>query len=466
VSARDAEPDATRQESAALEAVGRRAVESARAAGAASAEACVEGNRAFTVTANDGAIETLKHSATRGLGLRVWVDDRVGFVSTTDLSPDALDEAARQAVALARLATPDPCNGAPTPAEAGDAPDDDLALFDPDIPAIDADDQIEWALELERLVLAADRRITRTERSSVARRDGVCALVNSHGVARRWGGTSLSLSVIALADDRDGRQQTGYFASSQRARHALPTLEFVAAEAARRAVERIGARSVPAARVPVVLHPDVAAAWIAEMHEAFSGESVLKRSSWLSGKLDETIASPLVTLVDDGRMKGGAGTDPFDGEGVATRRNVLVDRGRCAMFEYDHYHGRRADRASTGNAVRSYASQPSIGFSNLYLEAGAESPEAILKKVDRGFYMDDQGSYGFNSVTGDYSYQAQGYWIERGEKRFPVDGVTVAGNSLDMLRQVVAIGNDLRFDGSVAAPTVLIAEMTVSGSGV
>ena len=159
------------------------------------------------------------------------------------------------------------------------------------------------------------------------------------------------------------------------------------------------------------------------------------------------------------------GTSPHDGEGVATRRNVLIDRGVCAMFLYDTYHARRAGTRSTGSAVRGYSSVPGIGSHNLYLEPGSESPEAILRRVDRGFYMDDQGSFGFNPVTGDYSFQAQGFWIEGGAKRFPVDGATVASNSLDMLRNVVAVGNDLRWEGSVASPTLLISEMTVSGGG-
>jgi PmbA protein len=158
------------------------------------------------------------------------------------------------------------------------------------------------------------------------------------------------------------------------------------------------------------------------------------------------------------------GSSLYDGEGIATRRNVLIDEGRCAMFLYDLYYARRAGTRSTGSAVRSYGSTPGIGAANLYLDPGADSPEAILKKVDRGFYMDDQGSFGFNDVTGDYSYQAQGFWIEHGEKTFPVDGITVAANSLEMMKQVVAVGNDLRFLHSVASPTLLIAKMTVSGA--
>src|SRR5439155_1126414 len=156
-----------------------------------------------------------------------------------------------------------------------------------------------------------------------------------------------------------------------------PDLEQLARQAAQRALARLGSRRVATARVPVVMHPDVAAAWLAEIHGAFSGEAVLKKSSWLTEKLGQEVAAPRVTLVDDGRLRRGPGTDPYDGEGVPTRKNVLLDRGRCAMFLYDSYHARRAGARSTGSAVRSWSSVPGIGYHNLYLEPGGDSPEAI-----------------------------------------------------------------------------------------
>ena len=448
--------------------IAAQAVERALAAGAGQAEACVDSTRAFRVNVEGGEIETLKQSATRGLGLRVMVGDAIGFVTTTDTSAATLDDLARRAVALARFSTPDPCNRFVTPAEAdaGATPGAaDLVLFDPAILEVTPEQRIEWALELERIALKHDPRITRCDGASVSTSEGACAIVNSNGVARAWDGTAISAYVVPLAADRDGRQQSGGYGVSKRWRRDVPALEAIATEAAARAVSRIGARSVPSARVPVVLHPDIAAAWIAEMHEALSGESVIKKSSWLTGRAGQIVASPLFTLVDDGRLAGGIGTEPWDGEGVVTRRNVLIERGRLEMFLYDVYHARRAGVRSTGSAVRSWSSQPGIGAMNLYVEAGAESPEAVLARVDHGFFMTDQGSFGFNGVTGDYSYQAQGFWIEKGEQAYPVEGVTVASNSLDMLRNVTAVGSDLRFDGSVTSPTLLIAEMTVSGSG-
>lgn len=440
-----------------------RAVARARAHGAAQADACAEGSRAFTVRVHGGTIETLKQSGSLGVGVRAMVGDAVGFASGTDLSPGGLDDLARRAVALARFATPDEANAVPGPAEAGEPPPADLELHDPAALELTAERKIAMALELERLARAADPRVTRSDGASVSSAGGAFALVNSRGVARAWQGTSVSAWVVVLADDRDGRQQTGVEGMSVRRLADLAPLEDMARRAAKRAVSRIGARPVPSARVPVVMHPDIAGAWVSEMAEAWSGEAVLKQSSWLTGKLGETIASPRVTLVDDGTLPRRVGSSPCDGEGVRARRNVLVERGRLAMFLYDHYHARRARRASTGSGLRGWSGTPAIGTHNLYLEPGDESPEAILRRVDCGFYYDDQGSFGLNPVTGDYSFQAQGHWIEKGELVHPVDGVTVAGNSLDMLRAIEAVGNDLTWKSSFAAPTLLIGEMTVSG---
>lgn len=440
-----------------------RAVEHARAAGATHADACAEGSRAFTVRVHGGTIETLKQSGTLGLGLRVMVDDAVGFASGTDLSPAGLEDLARRAVALASFATPDAANGTPTRAEAGDDFVGDLELFDEAALELSPDVKIAMALELERIALAVDPRISRSDGSAVSSSGGSFAIANSNGVARAWEGSSVSAWVVALAED-GRKQQTGVYGVTKRHLADLPSMESLAREAGRRAVARIGARSVPSARVPVLMHPEIAAGWISEMYEAFTGEAVLKKSSWLTEQLGKMIASPLLTLVDDGTLPRGLGSSPYDGEGLRTRRNLLIDRGRCVSFAYDHYHARRAKTAPTGNGIRGFGSTPGIGFHNLFIENGATSPQALLGQMDRGFYYDDQGSFGFNPVTGDYSYQAQGFWVEHGEKQFPVDGVTIAGNSLEMLRHIVAVGNDLEWRSSIACPTLLIESMTVSGA--
>ena len=447
----------------ALERVGRAAVERALRAGAAHAEAALGASRSLGVRVNGGAVESVKQSATRGLGLRVLVDGASGFVTSTDLTPGSLDDLARHAVALARFSTPDEANAFPTPDEAAGDPPPDLGLVDPAIPALATERAIGMALELEGVALGCDPRIRRTDGAGVSRHDGHSVLVNSHGLVRHAAGTSVNAGVAPLAEDGPGRQQSGWYGMIKCRLEQLEPMEAIAREAARRALARIGARPVPTARVPVILSPDIAAAWLGDLFDAFSGESHLKRTTWLTAPPGGTIASPLVTLVDDGRLPRAVGSGEYDAEGIPTRRNVLIERGRFATILYDHYHARRAGTRSTGSAVRGWSSTPGIGPSNLFVEAGSESPAAILARVERGFYVDDQGSYGFNPTTGDYSYQAQGFWVEKGVKVFPVEGVTVAANALDMLKNVIAVGDDLRFLGSVASPTLLIAEMTVSG---
>jgi PmbA protein len=442
--------------------IARHAVELARAAGADEAEAVVETMRALSVRANGGAAETVKRSSTTGLGLRVIVDRRVGFVSTTDLRADTLADLARRAVALARHSSPDEANGvlreslpAPEPGP--------LEINDPAVAELDADQLLAMAIEMERVALGYDPRIQRVDGSYAAARRGAGVLVNSYGVVRREEGASVSAFVVPLAADQGGKQRSGGYGMTMRRLADLESPERIARESARRAVAMVGARSVPAARVPVVMHPDVAGGWIAEMFGAFSGENVLLKSSWLTEKLGETIASPLVTLVDDGLLPRGVGSAPVDGEGVPSQRNVLIASGTCNMFAYDLYNARRAGTHSTGNASRSYASVPGISYRNLFLQRGPFTAEAILRSVERGFYMTDQGSFGYNDVTGDYSYQAAGFWLEGGQIAFPVDGITVAGNSLEMLRAVEMVGDDLKFEGDVASPHLKIAEMTVGG---
>jgi PmbA protein len=440
------------------------ALERAKAAGADHADACLESSRAFTVRALGGHVETLQQSGALGLGVRVIVNDAVGFCSGTDLSSAGIDGLARRAVALARYTSADPANGAPTPAEAGDPAPGELELFDPAALELDVERKISMAIELEAAALGADPRIRRTDGASVSSSSGAFAIANSHGVARAWEGTSVSAWVVALADDTGGRQQTGVYGMTKRRLADLAGMEAIGREASRRALARLGARPVPSARVPVLMSPEIGAAWIAEMYEAFTGEAVLKRSSWLTDRLGETIASPLVTLVDDGTLRRGLGTSPCDGEGVGTRRNVLIDAGRCASFAYDHYHARRAGVATTANGIRGFASTPGIGYHNLHVVPGTKRPAEILASIARGFWFDDQGSYGFNPVTGDYSYQAQGFWIEKGEVVHPVEGVTVAGRSLEMLAAITAVGDDLEWRTSTACPTLLVGEMTLSGS--
>ncbi len=446
-------------------ATAERAVEWARGAGAAACDVLLEEGREFRADVLDGKPENVKQARSRGLGLRVLVGGRVAVVYTSDLREDSLRDLSARAVALARQASPDEFAGLPAgPLVAAGRPED-LALYDNAIVRLTTDEKIAMALEMERVARSYDKRIERLDGCAVVTREGSTTLASSNGGILSYRGTAITLFCNPLADDEGGRQQSGSYGASARSLAGVETPEQVAREGARRAVERIGARSVPTQKAPVLLHPEIASSWIANLFEAFSGEDIFKETSFLTGKLGQTIAPPSVTLVDDGLLRGGVASAPFDGEGQPTRRNVLVERGLCRMFVYDSYWARKAGTRSTGNAVRGYTGVPGIGHRNLYIENGDTSPEEMRRAVDRGFYMVDQGAFGYNATTGDYSYQAAGFWIEKGEIAFPVQEITVASSSLQMLQHIARVGNDLKFNGSVNSPTLLISEMTISGSG-
>jgi PmbA protein len=445
-----------------LSAAAEMAVAAATKAGAQQADALVESGRQFRVDVHQGEIENLKQSEARGLGLRVFVDQKVALVYTSDLRPATLKDLAQRAVTLAKKSTADPFASLPEgpPAMAGDAAS--LKLFDEAVIELSAEKKIAMAKDMEKAALAYDKKILRCDGCSVQSGIGETFLASSTGPAISYRGTSIGAFVNPLADD-GARQQAGGYGDFQRVYSRLKSPEAIGKEGARRAVARVGARSVPAQKVPVVMHPDVAGNWLQNMFAAFSGEQTFKKTSFLTEKLGQKIASDLVTLVDDGLLESGVSTAPFDGEGVPSRRNVLIDKGVLKTFVYNTYWAKKAKAQSTGSATRGYQSSPGIGPKNLYIANGSSSFDDIMKSIDRGFWMVDQGAFGFNPTTGSYTYQAAGFWIEKGAVAFPVDEITCASTTLDMLAGIAMVGNDLEFSGGINSPTLKIAEMTVSG---
>ncbi|MDR3451327.1 MAG: metallopeptidase TldD-related protein, partial [Rhodoferax sp.] len=257
--------------------------------------------------------------------------------------------------------------------------------------------------------------------------------------------------------------------SSARSFAHLESPEAVGQEAARRTLRRFGARRVPTQRVPIVFAPEVARSLIGSVFEAASGDAIWRSASFLAGKLGETIAAENVTIVDDHRMllptgAGGFGTEPFDGEGLPSRRTVVVAGGRLESYLLNTYSARKLGMQSTHNASRGLAGAPGIGCGNLYLEPGTLAPEEIIAAIPAGLYVTSLMGFGTNLVTGDYSRGATGLWIENGALTHAVEEVTVAGNLGEMLRHITAIGNDLVFRGAVASPTLRVDGMTIAGA--
>jgi PmbA protein len=269
---------------------------------------------------------------------------------------------------------------------------------------------------------------------------------------------------VPIAQDTNGAMQRDWWFSSARTLKKLDSPESVGREAARRTLRRLGARKIATTQVPIVFDPIVARSIIEHIFEGANGDAIYRGSSFFAGKLGEQIASANVTVVDDGTMVGGFGSSPFDGEGVPTRCTVVVDKGVLNSYLLNTYTARKLNMQTTGNASRGLAGNPGIGAGNFYLENGNESPADIIKNVGRGLYVTEFLGFGVNMTTGDYSRGASGLWIENGELNYPVEEITVAGNLKEMFKNIVAIGNDLVFRSSVAAPTIRIDGLTVAGA--
>ncbi|MBI4574363.1 MAG: TldD/PmbA family protein, partial [candidate division NC10 bacterium] len=257
-------------------------------------------------------------------------------------------------------------------------------------------------------------------------------------------------------------QRDGWYSVQRRLRN-LESPEAVGRTAAARVIRRLGARKVPTQQVPVIFDPDMAASLLRTICRAVSGSAIYRSASFLTGRLGQRVAVPGFTVVDDGRMAGHLGSRPFDGEGLPTRRTVLIQDGILTSYLLDTYAARKLGLTSTGNATRSVGQPPTAGPTNCYIAPGPHSPEQILRSVNRGLYVTEMIGSGVNLVTGDYSRGAAGLWIENGALTYPVEEITIAGTLKDMLQQIEMIGSDLEWRGSIVAPTLKIARMTVAG---
>jgi PmbA protein len=226
----------------------------------------------------------------------------------------------------------------------------------------------------------------------------------------------------------------------------------------------LGARKIATTQVPVIFDPIVARSIIEHIFEGANGDAIYRGASFFAGKLGEQIAGASVKVVDDGTMVGGFGSSPFDGEGVPTRRTVVVENGVLKSYLLNTYTARKLNMQTTGNASRGLAGNPGIGAGNFFLQPGTKSPQEILRDVKQGLYVTEFLGFGVNMTTGDYSRGASGLWIENGELTYPVEEITVAGNLKDMFKNITEIGNDLVFRSSVAAPTIRIDGLTVAGA--
>ena len=432
----------------------------ARDKGATEADAFVVEDQSFSAQVRMGQVDTVKHARDQHLALRVFVGRSAAAASTSDLSRESLGRLVDEAVTLARITAPDPLSGLADHAElARGVPD--LGLDDPRGHELEPEAKIELARRCEQAALRYDPRITNSEGGDFGDGHARYAYATSHGFAGEYRSSSFSLSTSPLASANGEMQRDGWYHVTRK-RASLDAPEAIGRVAAQRALRRLGARRVKTAEVPVIFDPQMAATLIRHIAGAASGPSLYRGASFLLNRLGETIAAPSITIVDDGTMPGALGSRPFDGEGLPTRRTVLVDRGVLTSYLLDSYSARKLGLASTHHAARD-GGGVSVSTTNLHLAPGDASPESLIRSVKSGLYVTELIGFGVNGVTGDYSRGAVGMWIENGELAYPVEEITVAGNLLDMFRAVEGVGNDLVFRDRTAAPTLLIGRMVVAG---
>ena len=437
-------------------------VRRAMTGGATTAECVVREGDEFSTLVRLGQVETLKEAGSRSIGVRVFFGQRAASTYSSDFSREGLDRMVQSALTLAKITSEDPFGGIPEPGQLGQI-SGDLDLYHEDVYSLSGTDRIDYARRAEKAALEVDPRIKNSEGGSFDAATGRKVLANSHGFVGEYRRSYCSVAAIPIAQNDDGAMQRDYWYSVARTLTKLDAPEKVGRIAAERTLRRLGARKVKTAQVPVIFDPMVSTSILEHIFEGVNGDSVYRGASFLAGKLGQKIAGENVTILDDGTMIGGFGTSPFDGEGVATRRTVVVENGVLRSYLMNTYTAKKLGMQTTGNAARGLAGTPGIGPGNYFLQAGARSPKQLIGDVKEGLYVTEFLGHGANLVTGDYSRGASGMWISGGELAFPVEEITVAGNLKEMFLNISEIASDLEFRGSVAAPTLRMDGLIVGG---
>jgi len=431
----------------------------AERSGAQEAEVYVEASTTTEVRIRQGQIELLNQAAMQGIGLRLFRDRRMGFLYTTDLRDTVTNELVNRTLALTNQATPRDENKIPEFLTMSQA---NLEIYDQAVADLRAEDLVRLARAAEDSAFAQDKRIQTT-------RDVRCgaSTVEINFSNTFIGRQTFKASVVWLAATpiatQGAQKREATYVDRKRFLADLARPEQVGQIAVERALARLGAASVPSARVPVVFASEAAGGFLGGLFQAFSGLNVVEQRSFLAGKLGQQIASPLVTIVDDGTMRRGLGTRYFDGEGVQTHRTVVVDRGVLRQYLHTNASARRMNVPPTGNGIRSYDQLPAIGPTNFYVDNGS-STHKLVEEVPNGLYVTGLAGFGMDIVSGEYSQQVDGQWIEKGKLTKPVEGVTVAGRLDEMLLGINGVGRDLEFRSNVASPALRFQSLTVGGS--
>ena len=426
--------------------------------GADSAEVYLQVSRDLSVQVLNSEIETIEESASQGVGFRIFIDGKMGFSHCNNLTNAAMDDTISKAIEFARLSSPDENNILTDDPGISEAE----GLFDPEIAKISMDRKIEMAMEIEKMAMS-DPRISKSYGSGYGEGETEVFIGNSSGILKSFKRSGCSVGVSVVAEKGDQKNTGGEYCS-RIFFNDLDTLDKIAALATKKAWELLDPVMVATQRAAVIFDPAVARSLIGGIITAINGERVLQGASFLRDSLHNKFASPLLTIIDDGVRPKGLGSEPFDGEGVPTMRNILVNKGVLESFIYNVKAAQRAGVKSTGNASRGgFDSLPGIGTHNIIIEPGKSSRNEIIADTKTGLLVKEVTGYGIDPVSGNFSGGASGFWIVNGEIAHPVKGLTIAGKASEILNAIDMMGNDIDLSKSFAAPTFRVAEMQIGG---
>lgn len=453
----------TPQRVEALEQLAARVVARAIAAGADAAEVIARAGNELTAKVRKGEPELVQEADSKALGLRVFVGGRCALTYTSDDRDGPLDDLVRETVALAAQAEPDEFNVLPDPSLlATEVPD--LELYDDEATTVDAAEGLRRAIAGEKAAMDYDPRVTNSEGATWSRVLGAVAFATSGGFSGGYRGSYQSLYVEPVCDDEGGKKRNGYWWTAGRYLDELEDPAAVGAEAARRTVATLGTRKVDTAELPVVFDPEAGRALVGMLLGVANGAAFYRKSSYLVDREGTRVASDLVTVIDDPLRKRAPGSRPFDGDGLPTRLNKVVDAGVLQSVLCDTYSARKLGRESTGSAGRGVGGNPSPTSSNLIMLPGETRRDALIASTGRGIYVTSMMGFGFNPVTGDFSRGAAGFMIENGELTFPIGEITISANFDDLLGRIDCVADDLVLRTSTACPTFRVSSMTIAGN--
>jgi len=427
------------------------AINEAKAQGADMSEFAIDQGQGVSVTVRNADVETVEYNRDKSLGVTVYFGHKSGSASSTDFSPDAIRSSVTSACNIARFTEEDEFNGlADAELLATEFPD--LDLYYPW--AIEMDEAIEIAGICEDAALNSDPRISNTEGATLSSHDGIGLYANSIGFRGISRGSRHSTSCSVIAGEGDGMQRD-YWYDSKRFSGDLIAADEIGRETARRTVRRLDARKIKTGEFPVIFEPTVASSLLSHLIKAVSGSSLYRKASFLLDKKGEQIFPNSINVYEQPFLLKAAGSAAYDGEGVATRENSIVRNGILESYVLNCYSARKLGMKTTGDAG---------GVHNLTIDSTVDGGLGqLVSDMDKGIVVSELIGFGVNTVTGDYSRGAFGFWVENGEIQFPIQEFTIAGNLNEIFKGIAAVGSDVDERKNIRTGSILIDKMTVAG---